>query len=98
MLGEKAGGVGWQAGWLAVLVMKGCWEKGEELSIEVQVGEREKKRRGSCARVFSGKVPLPLGMGRSLAGLKTHSVFGVPTKIPDLGKRGLPVLEEGMYE
>lgn len=35
MLGEKAGGVGWQAGWQAVLVMKGCWEKGEELSIEV---------------------------------------------------------------
>lgn len=35
MLGEKAEGVGWQAGWLAVLVMKECWEKGEELSIEV---------------------------------------------------------------
>lgn len=61
--------------------------------------EREKQKgRGSCARVLSEKVPLPLGMERSLAGLKTHSLFGVPIKKPDLGKKGLPGLEEVMCQ
>lgn len=48
--------------------------------------------------MFSGTVPLPLGMGRSLAGLKTHSVFGVLIKKPGLGKGGLLGLDKGRCE
>lgn len=48
--------------------------------------------------MLSGKVPLPLVMGRSLADLRTHSLFGALIKKPDLEKRGLPGLEEVMCE
>ena len=41
-------------------------------ALRCRVGREGQKGGGSCARVFSGKVPLPLGK-KSLAGLKVVS-------------------------
>lgn len=70
--GEFACSEGRRCG-LAVLVMKGCWREVKSSSRRCRLGREGRKRGASCARVFSGKVPLPLGMGRSPAGLKAKN-------------------------
>lgn len=72
LLAQEAGGVGWQAGCAG---NRGVEERVRNSSLGCRVGREGQKRGDSCARVFSGKVPLPLGMGKSLADLKTKNKY-----------------------
>lgn len=69
LLAQKARGVGGQAGFAG---KEGVLES-EELLAKVQVGEGGKGKRGLLCKSVSGKVPLPLGTGRSLAASKAKN-------------------------